>query len=237
MSAARVASAYVWNVGIVAVKIELPSGPRWLQSRELHVLPLDAHFERMFPVDLGEVVVELDRRTHFIRGQERVAAQRLQSVNAKCRETAIFLLLWNALDSKLPREVAEIGSLGNVARRMQIIQPCAGVIDRRWRNDMVPNQRALLGQRCLVTLVEPASVGNASKDRRNELRIVHIAESVEHLVFLREIDIQACVEGFSVLTKNRRIGVVRGQGVARGIRVKIEQFDSVRVQAPQWNNV
>ena len=120
---------------------------------------------------------------------------------------------------------------------MQIIQPRAGIVHGRWRNDMVPNQRALLGQRCLVTLVEPASVGNASKDRRDELWIIHIAKSVEHLVFLSEIDIQACVESFSVLSKNRRIRVVGGQLIARRVREKIEQFDSVRVQAPHWNNV
>src|SRR5437763_14487665 len=30
LRAARVASAYVWNVGIVAVKIELRARPRWL---------------------------------------------------------------------------------------------------------------------------------------------------------------------------------------------------------------
>src|SRR6266436_1555074 len=66
--------ASAWDVRIVAFKIKLAAGPGRLQGGELDVLPLDAHFEGMFAIDLCEVIVHLEGRTDLVGGQKRVAA-------------------------------------------------------------------------------------------------------------------------------------------------------------------
>ena len=55
------------------------------------MLPLESHLERVLAVDLGEVVGELECRTHFIGWQEGVAAQSREAVDAEGREPAVFL--------------------------------------------------------------------------------------------------------------------------------------------------
>src|SRR5215471_6563258 len=102
---------------------------------------------------------------------------------------------------------------------------------------MVPNQRALLRERCLVALIESASVGDTSKDRRNELRIIAQAKSIKQLILLAEIDIEAGVEGFSVFVQNRRIRVVRRQSIAVWTGEEIQQGDGIGVQSSRRQDI
>ena len=50
----------------------------------------------MFAVDLGDVVGELDRGGDFVRGQEGIAAQCLQTVDSESGKSAIQRLLRDA---------------------------------------------------------------------------------------------------------------------------------------------
>ena len=63
------------NVCVYAAVVELAARPRWLQGRELHMLPLKTHLESVLAVDLGEVIGQLERGTDFVGRQEGVAAQ------------------------------------------------------------------------------------------------------------------------------------------------------------------
>ena len=68
------------------------------------MLTLKTHFERVFAVNLGEVVGHLERGTDFVRGQEGVAAQSLQSVDSECGQPTVFVILRYALDAKREQE-------------------------------------------------------------------------------------------------------------------------------------
>jgi hypothetical protein len=56
-----------------------------------------------------------------------------------------------------------------------------------------------LCKRRLGALLECTAISNATENAGNELRIVDIAEPVEHLVILAEIDIEARIEGITML--------------------------------------
>ena len=74
---------------------------------------------------------------------------------------------------------------------------------------MGPGQCALLRQGGLVALLETATVCDATEDAGNKLRIVDVAESVEHLIFVAEVEVQPGVESVSVFVKFRRIREIR----------------------------
>src|SRR4029077_14569173 len=104
----RVAVPDVRDIRVRADEIELTARPWWLQGRELHVLILKNHFECVFPVYLSEVIGNLNRRSDFIGRKECVAAQGLQSVDPKSRQSSVFLLLGNTLDAILARQVCQV---------------------------------------------------------------------------------------------------------------------------------
>ena len=62
-------------------------------------------------------------------------------------------------------------------------------------------QSTLLSQRGLVALLESAAVRYASENSGNELRVIHIAEAVEHLILLAEIDVQPGIKGVAVFVQ------------------------------------
>ena len=103
-------------------------GPGRLQGRELYVLRLKSHLKRVFPVNFGEVIINLDRRTHFIGRQKRVASKRLQAIDSKSWQAAVFSYLGNPLylisvwNTHLIADWAESGSV-------QIIQTSASIVD------------------------------------------------------------------------------------------------------------
>jgi len=67
---------------LIAFKIKLAAGPRRLQGRELYVLPLNAHFESVFAVNLVKLSFTLEGGTDLVGGQKRVAA-RLQTLDSE----------------------------------------------------------------------------------------------------------------------------------------------------------
>ena len=79
--AARVARIYALDVGVVAVEIHFSVRVGRLQGGELDMLKLEAHFERMLAVNLGEVVGDLEGGADLIRGQETIAAQTGQPID------------------------------------------------------------------------------------------------------------------------------------------------------------
>src|SRR5437660_517536 len=111
----------------------------------------------MFAVDLGDVVRELDRRGHFVRGQKRVAAQSLQTVDSESGKSAIQSLLRNAKNAIRSRDVGQIIGLRRNARSVQVIQAGADNVDQSGRKRMRKSKRTLLGMRCLRTLLETAA--------------------------------------------------------------------------------
>ena len=64
------------------------------------MLVLETHLEGVFAVNLGEVVGDLEGGADFIRGQEGVAAQSLQTVDSEGRKSAIFVFLRDVLNAE-----------------------------------------------------------------------------------------------------------------------------------------
>src|SRR6185437_3452977 len=75
LRASGIAVSDIGNVCINTAVIKFSARPRWLQSGELHMLPLKTHFEGVLAIDFGEVVGHLESRSDFVRGQEGVTAQ------------------------------------------------------------------------------------------------------------------------------------------------------------------
>src|SRR5690348_13911497 len=103
--------------------------PRWLESRELHVLELESHFECVLAVDLRQIIGRLECGSHLVGRQESIASKGLKAVNAKSRKTTIVVLLRNSLDPEFGRNIAQIGGDWTRARGVQIIQTCASNVD------------------------------------------------------------------------------------------------------------
>ena len=97
---------------------------------------------------------------------------------------------------------------------------------------MSVDQRTLLSQRRLDTLLESSAVGNTAEKSWDELRVVDIAEAEEHLVLLAEIDVEPRVEGVAMLVQSVAAGKIVGDSSGAWIRKQIQQFDRVRVQSP-----
>ena len=69
------------------------------------MLPFEAHLESMLTVDFRQVVGKLESRRDFIGRQECIAAERLQSAKAKCRQPAVFRVLGDAEYAKTSWDV------------------------------------------------------------------------------------------------------------------------------------
>ncbi len=72
------------------------------------MLELKTHLEGVLAVDLGQVVRDLEGRADFVRRQEGVAAQSLQTLDSEGGEAAIFVFLRDAGDAELSRQIAQI---------------------------------------------------------------------------------------------------------------------------------
>src|ERR1700674_4401412 len=88
--AAGAASVHVRDIRIVAVVVEFPPGPGWLQGREFYVLPLETHLKGMLAVNLRDRVGDLECRGDFIGRQEGVASESLKSVDPERRQAPVF---------------------------------------------------------------------------------------------------------------------------------------------------
>ena len=97
---------------------------------------------------------------------------------------------------------------------------------------MCVGQSALLCKRCLVSLLESASVCHATENARNELRIILVAEAVKQLIFVVCIDVEPRVKRVAMLVQFGGIGVVGEKSRARRIRIQIQQRDGIRIQSP-----
>ena len=69
---------------------------------------------------------------------------------------------------------------------------------------MSPGQCALLRQCGLRTFLEATAIGYAPENAGNELRVVHIAESVEDLILVAEVEVQPGVKSVAVFADRRR---------------------------------
>src|SRR6185437_2007298 len=113
------------------------------------MLLLETHLEGVLPINLGEVIGNLNRGTHFVRRQECITTQRLQAIDAESRESAIFLLLRNTEDAKAARKIGQVVGFGYVARGMQVIQANTRNVDCSRRKCVIPHQGAMLRARSL----------------------------------------------------------------------------------------
>src|SRR5258708_29408120 len=94
---------------------------------------------------------------------------------------------------------------------VQIVQPGPRNVNCGGRKHMGPGQRALLRQRGLRALLETASIRHAPKNAGDELRVVHVAEAVEDLILVTEVEIQAGVKGVAVFADGRRSCKIGGK--------------------------
>ncbi len=70
---------------------------------------------------------------------------------------------------------------------------------------------ALLRESGLAALLERSAISDAAKDSGNELRIILVAEAVEELIFVVDVEINASIEGVAVFVQLGRIRVVRDE--------------------------
>src|SRR5271166_3116750 len=203
------------------------------------MLPLNAHFEGVLAVNLGNVVGELDGRTDLVGGQEIVAAEGRQTVDAEGRKTAVQVALGDILNVELCRNSIYAG-VRSRTRGVKVIEPGMHLVDQRGRKCVGVDQCALLGKRGLIALLEGAAVRQATEDTRNELRIVLQAEPVENRIRGVEIDVQAGIKSVAMFVefwRTFKITEERAGRVAGGKGVKIHQSDGVTVQTCRWELV
>ena len=89
-------------------------------------------------------------------------------------------------------------------RGVQVVQPGARNVNHGRRKHVGPGQCALLRQGGLRTLLETAAIRHAPENAGNELRVVHIAEAVEDLVLVAEVEVQSGIKGVAVFADRRR---------------------------------
>src|ERR1700756_3580881 len=102
---------------------------------------------------------------------------------------------------------------------------------------MSPRQGALLSQCGLRSLLEAAAVCYAPENCRDELGIVHIAETVEELILIAKVQIQSCVKRVAVLTESWGSLEVGGKRPVLWRGIEIQQRDGVWVQTACWKYV
>ena len=168
------------------------------------MLELETHLEGVFAVNLGQVVSDLEGGADFIRRQEGVAAQSLQTLDSEGRQTAVFVLLRNARDAKLSGQIAQIVGCWRNSRGVKVVQACPRNVNHGRREYMRPSQGALLRQSSLRTFLETTAIGHAPEDAGNELRIVHVAEAVENLVLVAEVEVHPGVKSVAIFADRRR---------------------------------
>ncbi len=102
---------------------------------------------------------------------------------------------------------------------------------------MGPGQGALLRQCGLRTFLETAAVSHAPEDAGDELRVVHIAEAVEDLVLVAEVEVHPGVKGVAIFADRRRSGEVGRYAAARRGGIQIQQLDGICIQTPGRQDV
>jgi len=123
------------------------------------VLPFEAALEGVLAINLSQVVGQLERGGDLVRRQEGIAAQGLQSaVEAKGRQTTIFVSLWNTLNAVFARQVAQVVRRWNVARGMQVIESGARDVDKARIKRMRVAKSTLLCIGGLVAILEAAAI-------------------------------------------------------------------------------
>ena len=90
------------------------------------------------------------------------------------------------------------------SRGVKVVEPSARHIDRARRKRMGVSYRGLISFRGLDTLLEGPAVCDTAKGARNELRVIHIAEAEEYLIFVAGIEVCPNVERVSILGRLRR---------------------------------
>ena len=108
-----------------------------------------------------------------------------------------------------PRKVAQIVGRRRNTRGVEVVQARARYVDHGRREYVRPGQCALLRQRGLRTFLETAAVGYAPENSGDELRIVHIAEAVEDLILVAQVEVQPGVKGVAVFADRRRSREIR----------------------------
>src|SRR5882762_6505841 len=115
------------------------------------------------------------------------------------------MILWNAENSVLPRDIAQVIRRRNIASRVQIIQAGANHVDQVRTEGVGVTQGALLCKGGLGSLLEAAAVGNPTENTWNKLRIVDPAKPEKYLVLLAEVEVHAGIERVLVLKQLWRI--------------------------------
>ena len=114
------------------------------------------------------------------------------------------MVLRDAVDAKLRGKVTQIIGCRRHARGVKVVQSCARHINHGRREDVGPSQCALLRQCGLRTFLETTAIGHAPENSGNELWIVHIAEAIEDLVLVAQVEIQSGIKCVAVFADRRR---------------------------------
>ena len=228
---AAVGASLIRDVSEVAGVVPGAARPGRLQSGELHVLVLDAHFETVLAVDAREVIGDLEGSGGFVGRQVIVAAQIGQVADVEVGQPAVFSNLGNTLNPILRRN-PHLAAHRPIARGVQV---------GKTRPDLVHNVgaeyvgvcRHHLGRfRGLKALLEGAAVGYACKRPGNELRVVGIAEAGEHLVIVVRVEVSTRIEFIGVFVQGRAVLVgAFGRTACIRRRIKLQQLHRVGIDA------
>jgi len=112
---------------------------------------------------------------------------------------------------------------------VQVSKAATHLVDRRRVEHMSVSGNSLVGPGSLDTLLERASIRNASKDSRNVLRNISEAEADENLILLFRVEVASDVKGVRVLIKVGAVTVPLGAGVRS--RVEFEYVYCILVEA------
>ena len=88
---------------------------------------------------------------------------------------------------------------------VKVVQARARYVNHGRRENVGPRQSTLFSQSGLSSFLETTAIGYAPENSGDELRIVHIAEAVEDLVLIAQVEVQAGVKSVAVFADRRRM--------------------------------
>ena len=223
-------TALAHNIGKGTVVVELTARPRRLKRGELYVLIFNAGLEVVLPVNLCEVIRDLESLADFVRGQEVVASQCSQSPKTEGRQTTVLGYLRNTLNSVFVRN-PHLRPDRSETSSVQVVETAADLVDGAWIEHVRPSRNGLIGFGSLDALLEAAAVGDASEGTRNVLRVIGVTEAEEYLFFLGGVEIEPGVEGVFVFVQLwARCKIVIRTRVGRA-RIEVEESDRRGIHA------
>src|SRR5205823_533875 len=233
----RVATALRGNFRVDAAKGPRSAAGGRLQDGEAQVLALAAKLHGLFTPHLRKVIHVLRRQARLDGWQVFVAAQSVQTGDENGPEAAIRGHLWNSLNAKLTRNIAQVVAEWLNARGGDAIDADAGFIYEK-RRERVCFAQGNVPRFCgLVAGGKGTAVGDSGEWSRDELGRVGVTDTDKHLILGADDLIAAHVKLVGV---DAQAGITREIGEQAGVvrcGKQIQQGDGVGIEAGCRNEI